>query len=277
MFLPPLPLPLPGRLPTTTIIQRPDIPRRAQIIPPPVPELEMFVPAPPDDIRAPVGVVLAVGAPARGARVHVRHVVHDRGRVRGAHGERLQPDGHDAVGVFVVLEEAAEGFEFGRGALDVGPAAVAQGAEDALAAGPGVGGDAAEEGGFDVAGAWAGDGSGVDGEEGVVAAGEDLFDGGGEAGVCVELLDWEKRGGVDVGGFAGRVEAQLAGGVVAEGEDAAFFVQDEGVVFAGCDGSNVEPSESRHFVRLVVRPRRSRCPYEAWDAHLTTGGELFMA
>ncbi|KAL8809295.1 MAG: hypothetical protein Q9223_007945 [Gallowayella weberi] len=149
--------------------------------------MEILVAAPPHHIRAPIRVVLAVGAFARPG-LQMRYVIHDRGRMRGADGEAFQSDGHDAVGAFVVFEEAAEGFEFGWGALDVCPAAVAQGAEDALTAGPGVGGDAAEVGRFDVR-AGAGDGGGIDGEEGVVAPGEDLLDGGGEAGVGVELLD----------------------------------------------------------------------------------------
>ena len=98
-----------------------------------------------------------------------------------ANSQPSKPDRHDAVGLFVELEEAAEGFEFGWLALHVGPAAIAEGAVDAVAAGPGVGGDAAELGPGDAVVASFGDAGGVDGKEGVGAAGGDGGDARGEA------------------------------------------------------------------------------------------------
>ena len=63
--------------------------------------------------------------------------------MRAPDGEAPQPDGNHAVGRFVVLEQAGQRLELARRALHVCPAAGAQAAVDALAAGPGVGGDAA--------------------------------------------------------------------------------------------------------------------------------------
>ena len=120
----------------------------------------------------------------------------------------------------------------------MGPAAGAEGAEDALAAGPGVGCDAAEAGAWGCCFFFVGgcDAGGVDGEEGVGAAGGDGGDAGEEIGAGVEAGDGEEGGGVDVGGFRAGFETELAGCVVSEGEGAAFFVEGEGVVVSGCYG-----------------------------------------
>lgn len=61
----------------------------------------------------------------------------------------------------------------------------------------------------------------VDGEEGGVAAGEDVGDAGLGGGSGVEALSGEERGRRDAGGFGVEGEAELAAGVVAEGEGAA--------------------------------------------------------
>lgn len=184
----------------------------------------------------------------------MRYVIHRCGRVGASYRQTFQADRNDGVALFVPFEEAGEGFYFRGGALDVGPAACAEGAEDALTAGPCVGGDAAETnrgaGGYVFV--WGGDAGGVDGEEGVGAAGGDGGDAGGEGGAGVEAGDGEEGGGVDEGGFGGGVETELAGCVVAEGEGAAVFVEGEGVVVSGCDGCDVEAAEGGDFVGLVV-------------------------
>lgn len=195
-----------------------------------------------------------------------------------ADGEAGQPDGHDAVGAFVVFEEGGEGFDFRGGALHVRPAAGAEGAVDALTAGPGIGRDATRAARRRGVVAWTGGAGGVDGEEGVGAAGGDAGDGGGEAGAGVEfLLDGEEGGGVDGGGFRVVVEAELAGGVVAEGEDAAVFVDGETVGVAGGDVGDVEAAQRADFVRLVVRAGGPRGPAEAGDAELAFAGEVGAA
>lgn len=188
--------------------------------------------------------------------------------MRGADGQARQPDGHDGVGAFVVFEEAGEGFDFRWGGLHVRPAAVAEGAVDALTAGPGVGYDArrgARLGGGVVGGT--GGAGGVDGEEGCGAAGGDAGDGGGEAGARVEFLrEGKQGGGVDEWGFRGGVEGELAGGVVAEGEDAAGGVDGEAVGVAGGDVGDLEAAQRADFVRLVVGAGGARGPAQARDA-----------
>jgi hypothetical protein len=61
----------------------------------------------------------------------------------------------------------------------------------------------------------------------------------------------EEGGCVDGGGFGAAVEAELPGGVVAPGEEAAFGVEGEGVAVAGGDGGDGKAFEGSDFVRLV--------------------------
>lgn len=200
----------------------------------------------------------------------MRDVIHRCGRVSGAYGESFQPDGDDGVVLLVPFVQSGKGFNFRGGALHVGPAPVAEGAEDALATGPGVCCDAAQAGAGGYFFVGRGDAGSVDGEEGVGAAGGDGGDAGEEVGAGVEAGDGEEGGGVDEGGFGGGVETELAGGVVAEGEGAAVAVEGEGVVVAGCDGGDVEATEGGYFVGLVVGTRGAGCPAEAWDTHFAS-------
>ena len=265
--LPPLPrIPSRPRSSSSTTLQRRDIKRHGGIIPLTRAQLIVLVAAPPHDVGAPVGVVLAAAL----VRAHVRDVVHGRGRVRAADAEAAQADGHHGRGFLVVLEEAGERFDFRRRPLHVCPAAVAEPAVDALAAGPGVRGDAAEAGSAAAATALAGEGGGVSGlasdaggvygEEGVDAAGGDGGDAREEIGAVVEFLDGEEGGGVDVGGFGAVVEAELAEGVVAEGEGAAFTIDGKGVVVACCHGGDFEATQGADFVGGVVGAWGPRCP-----------------
>ena len=118
----------------------------------------------------------------------------------------------------------------------MGPAAGAEGSEDALTAGPGVGCDAAEAGARGRFFFGTSDSGCVDGEEGVGSAGGDGGYAGGEIGAGVEAGDGEEGGGVDAGGFGAGFETELAGGVVSEGESATFFVEGEGVMVSCCYG-----------------------------------------
>ena len=206
----------------------------------------------------------------------MRDVVHGRADVRGADAEAFETDRHDGVVGFVVFKEAAEGFDLGGGALDVCPAAGTEGAKNALATGPGVGGDAAELapwGGF----ARLGDAGGVDGEEGVGASGGNRCDDRGKGGAGVEFLYRNEGRNIDVEGVWGGVEAKLAGGVVTKGEDATLFVEGEGMVVTCCDGGNFEAAEGDDFVGLIVGACGPGGPGEAGDAHLAAGGEFLTA
>ena len=77
-------------------------------------------------------------------------------------------------------------------------------------------------------------------------------------GAAVEARDVEKGWGVDEGGFGVVFKAQLAGGVVAEGEDAAGGVEDDRVVVARGEGGDGKAFEGRDFVAHVDGGRPGR-------------------
>lgn len=107
----------------------------------------------------------------------MRQVGQLRRRVRGPDAEAAYADGHGGVGRLVIFAEPGKGLDLRWHALDVCPAAVAEGARDSGATAPGVGGYArgarfqsgctgTQDAMVDV-----GEFAGIDGEEGGVAAG----------------------------------------------------------------------------------------------------------
>lgn len=57
----------------------------------------------------------------------------------------------------------------------------------------------------------------------------------GRGGLAIDGLELEQCRDGDVVGFRAVFESELAGGVVAEGEDAASIIEYKGVVVADCD------------------------------------------
>lgn len=184
----------------------------------------------------------------------------------GADGDSGEADGDRDVLGFVPFEEPREGGHFDGVGAGVDPATGTKLTGQAEAKGPGVGGGAALVGL-----------GGFNGEERGVAACEDVGDFGLLGATGVEFLGGKERRRVDGGGFSVEGEAELAGGVVAEGKGAAFGVTDEAVVVACRNLLDGKTLEGCDLVRDVESSRWSMLPRQTGYATLTFAREVLRA